>query len=89
MQMCIVGWMNNASASDSQLNHVVASLDLQVRNQAIEERFGPASSKLMRQVLEEAMGHFLQGQAVETPLFEPFAGGVFLQDGSVVSLPTD
>ena len=89
VQMCVLGWMNNASASSSQLNHVVASLDLHVRNQAIEERFGPASSKLVRHLLEEATGQLLQGQAVETPLFEPFAGGVFLQDGSVVSLPTE
>ena len=89
VQMCVLGWMNNASASYSQLNQVVASLDLHVRNQAIEERFGPASSQLLRQVLEEAAGQLLQGQAVETPLFEPFAGGVFLQDGSVVSLPNE
>ena len=89
VQMCVLGWMNNASASYSQLNHVVASLDLHVRNQAIEERFGPASSELLRRLLEEATGQLLQGQAVETPLFEPFAGGVFLQDGSVVSLPNE
>ena len=85
--MCVLGWMNNASASYSQLNHVVASLDLSVRKQAIEERFGPASSKLVRRLLEEATGQLLQGRAVETPLFEHFPGGVFLQDGSVVSLP--
>src|SRR2546421_12144058 len=87
--MCVLGWMNNASASYSQLNHVVASLGLHVRNQALEERFGPASSQLMRQVLEEAMGQLWQGQAVATPLFEPFPGGVFLQDGTVISLPTE
>ena len=89
VQMCVLGWMNNASASYSQLNHVVASLDLHVRNQAIEERFGPAGSSLMRHLLEEATGQLLQGQAVETPLFEPEAFGVFLQDGSVVSLPNE
>jgi Transposase DDE domain len=89
VQMCVLGWMNNGSASYSQLNHVVASLDLHVRNQAIEERFGPASSKLVRQLLEEATGQLLEGQAVETPLFEHFPGGVFLQDGSVVSLPNE
>ena len=89
VQMCVLGWMNNASASYSQLNHVVATLDLHVRNQAIEERFGPASSKLLRHLLEEAAGQLLQGQAVETPLFEHFPGGVFLQDGSVISLPTE
>ncbi|GAC1350946.1 MAG: hypothetical protein NVSMB27_38340 [Ktedonobacteraceae bacterium] len=45
VQMCVLGWMNNASASYSQLNHVVASLGLHVRNQALDERFGPASSQ--------------------------------------------
>jgi hypothetical protein len=89
VQMCVLGWMNNGSASYSQLNHVVASLDIHVRNQAIEERFGQASSKLLRQLLEEATGQLLQGQAVETPLFEHFAGGVFLQDGTVISLPSE
>src|SRR5438132_8176987 len=89
VQMCVLGWMNNGSASYSQLNHVVASLDLHVRNQAIEERFGPASSELLRHLLEEATGQLLQGQAVETPLFEHEAFGVFLQDGSVVSLPNE
>jgi hypothetical protein len=79
--------MNNGSASYSQLNHVAASLDVQVRNQGIEERFGPASSRLMRQLLEEAAGQLVEGQAVETALFEHFAGGVYLQDGTVVSLP--
>lgn len=87
IQMCVLGWMHNGSASYSQLNHVVASLDIQVRNQAIEERFGPASSGLMRQLLEEAAGQLVEGHAVATALFEHFPGGVYLQDGTVVSLP--
>jgi hypothetical protein len=89
VQMCVLGWMNNGSASYSQLNHVVASLDLHVRNQAIEERFGQASSRLLQQLLEEAAGYLLEGQAVKTPLFEHFPGGVFLQDGTVISLPNE
>src|SRR2546428_13022064 len=56
VQMCVLGWMNNASASYSQLNHVVASLDLHLPNQALEERFGPASGKLLRHCLEEWRG---------------------------------
>jgi hypothetical protein len=43
VQMCVLGWMREADASYSQLNHAVASLGLHVRNQAIEERFGAAS----------------------------------------------
>lgn len=87
VQMCILGWLHNASASYSQLNHVVASLDIHVRNQAIEERFGPASSRLMRQLLEEAAGQLVEGPALEGALWEHFPGGVYLQDGTVVSLP--
>lgn len=89
VQMCVVGWMSNGAASYSQLNHVVASLDIHVRNQAIEERFGPASSRLLRQVLEEAAGQLVEGPTVATTLLEQFAGGVYLQDGTVVSLPTE
>jgi hypothetical protein len=48
VQMCVLGWMNNGSARYSQLNHVVASLDIHVRNHTIEERFGEAFSKLLR-----------------------------------------
>jgi hypothetical protein len=87
VQMCVLGWMHNGSARYSQLNHVVASLEIQVRTQAIEERFGPASSRLLRQVLEEAAGQLVEGHAVETALFDHFPGGVYLQDGTVVSLP--
>src|SRR5436305_4130849 len=87
VQMCVLGWLHNAAASYSQLNHVVASLEIHVRNQAIEERFGPASSRLMRQLLEEAAGQLVQGPALPLGLFEHFPGGVDLQDGTVVSLP--
>lgn len=41
----------------------------------------------MLQLLEEAAGQLLEGQAVQTPLLQGFPGGVFLQDGSVISLP--
>src|SRR5205085_3774708 len=89
VQMCVLGWRHNAAASYSQLNHVVASLDIHVRNQAIEERFGSASSQLMRQLLEEAAGQLVQGPALERTLWEHFPGGVYLQDGTVVSLPQE
>jgi hypothetical protein len=87
VQMAVLGWMHNASASYSQLNHVLASLDIGVRNQAIEERFGEASSRLLRQVLEEAAGQVVEGPALDHALWEHFPGGVYLQDGTVVSLP--
>lgn len=67
----------------------MAALGIHVRNQAIEERFGEASAALMHQLLEEAAGHLLEGQTVQTPLLQHCPGGVFLQDGSVISLPDE
>src|ERR1700730_197044 len=87
VQIAVLGWLHHAGASYSQLNHVLATLDIHVRNQAIDERFGPAASRLMRQVLEEAAGQLVEGPALEQVLFEHFPGGVYLQDGTVVSLP--
>ena len=87
VQMCVLCWLHTASASYSQLNHVLASLEIHVRNQAIDERFGAASSRLMRQLLEEAAGQVVEGPALDHALWEHFPGGVYLQDGTVVSLP--
>lgn len=87
VQMSVLGWMNNAQASYSQLNHVLASLEIKVRNQAIEERFAEPSSRLMRQLLEEAAGQMVEGPALSQAMWEHFEGGVYVQDGTVVSLP--
>jgi hypothetical protein len=87
VQMCVLGWLHNAAASYSQLNHMLASLDIHVRNQAIDERFGEASSRLLRQLLEEAAGQLVEGPALASALWQHFPGGVYLQDGTVVSLP--
>jgi hypothetical protein len=57
-----------------------------VTNQAIEQRFGEESARLMRALLEEAVGQLISSEATVPELLARF-NGVYLQDGTVISLP--
>lgn len=59
---------------------------MQVSNQAIEQRFGQTSSRLMRHLLEEAVSQVISSEATAPELLARF-NGVYLQDGTVLSLP--
>src|SRR5947209_8202691 len=86
VQSCVLTWMQNAEASYGQLRHTAASLGVNVSKQAIEQRFGEASSRLMRAVLEDAMAEVIRSEARAPELLRRF-NGVYLQDGTVISLP--
>lgn len=85
-QTTVLCWMENPEASYSQLQQVASSLGVQVSNQAIEQRFGKPSAAFMRQLLEEAVGQVISSEASAPELLERF-NGVYLQDGTVISLP--
>jgi hypothetical protein len=57
-----------------------------VTNQAIEQRFSSASARLLRALLEEAVGQLISCQTSAPDLLGRF-NGVYLQDGTVISLP--
>ena len=83
----VLCWLDNAEASYSQLRHVAASLGVQVSNQALEQRFGPASAQLLRGLLEEAIGEVLSSEQGTSQQVLSRFNGVYLQDGSIISLP--
>ena len=85
-QTCVLTWMQKPDARYSRLRHTAASLGVHVSNQALEQRFGPASSRLMRALLEEAVQHIISSEARVPELLGRF-NGVYLQDGTVLSLP--
>src|SRR5437660_4416797 len=85
-QTTVMCWMDNPEASYSQLQHVASSLGVQVSNQAIEQRFGAPSAALMRGVLEEAVSQVISSEATAPEVLGRF-NGVYLQDGTVISLP--
>lgn len=87
-QTTVFGWMDNAEASYPQLRHVAASLGVSVSSQAVEQRFGAESAGLLRELLHEAVGEVLCSEASAPELLSRF-NGVYVQDGTIISLPPE
>src|SRR6266566_3609450 len=85
-QTIVLTWMHTAEASYTQLRHTAASLGVQVSNQAIEQRFSEASVRLLRALLDEVVGQVISSEASAPEVLARF-NGVYLQDGTVISLP--
>src|SRR5579859_8109282 len=87
-QTTVFGWMDNPEASYAQLRHVAASLDVSVSTQAVEQRFGAGSAAFLRELLQEAVGEVLSSEARAPELLSRF-NGVYVQDGTIISLPPE
>jgi len=87
-QTTVFGWMDNPEASYAQLRHVAASLGVSVSSQAVEQRFGVESAVLLRALVQEAVGEVLASEASAPELLSRF-NGVYVQDGTIISLPPD
>ena len=88
VQTTVFGWIDHAEASYAQLRHVAASLGVRVSPQAIEQRFGAESAALLREVLQAAVGEVLSSEGPAPELLSRFQG-VYVQDGTVISLPEE
>ena len=87
-QTTVFGWMDTPEASYPQLRHVAASLGVPVSSQAVEQRFGEESAVLLRELLQEAVGEVLSSEASAPELLSRF-NGVYVQDGTIISLPAE
>ena len=87
-QTTVFGWMDTPEASYPQLRHVAASLGVPVSTQAVEQRFGVESAALLRELLQEAVGEVLSSEASAPELLSRF-NGVYVQDGTVITLPPE
>jgi hypothetical protein len=87
-QTIVFGWMDTPEASYAQLRHVAASLGVSVSTQAVEQRFGTESAALLRELLQEAVGAVLASEASAPELLRRF-NGVYVQDGTIISLPPE
>ena len=85
-QTTILTWMHQANAGYSQLQHTAASLGVNVSSQAIEQRFSQASVDLMREVWQRGINQLIGSEPVGVQVLSRFAG-VYLQDGTIISLP--
>ena len=87
-QTIVFGWMDTPEASYPQLRHVAASLGVAVSTQAVEQRFGTESAALLQELLQEAVGEVLYSEASAPELLRRF-NGVYVQDGTIISLPPE
>lgn len=86
VQTLVFGLLANPTASYSQLAHVSASLGVPVSKQALEQRMGEGSVALLRHVLEQGAAAVIASDARAPHLLSRF-NGVYLQDGSTISVP--
>lgn len=82
----VLGWMAEPEASYSQLRNCLGTLGVDVTSQAVEQRFGEASAKLLKEVLNEGVKQVISHEGVVPELFARF-NGVYAQDGSILALP--
>jgi Transposase DDE domain len=82
----VLGWMAEPEASYSQLRNCLGTLGMDVTSQAVEQRFGEASAKLLKEVLNEGVKQVISHEGVVPELFARF-NGVYTQDGSILALP--
>lgn len=96
-QMTVLCWLHTPDASYSMHRHVAATLGVHVTAQAVEQRFGEASVALLQRLFEESVRQVIlsepqkpdeQGQTEIAEVLTRF-NGVYLQDGSVISLPPE
>jgi hypothetical protein len=82
----VLGWIAEPDASYSQLRSTIALLGVNVTSQALEQRFGPESVKLFKEVLNEAIKQVINYEGMVPELFARF-NGIYTQDSSIVGLP--
>jgi len=86
VQALVLGWLDNAAMTVSQLAQRAAAVGMRLSPQALDGRFTPAAAACLRQVLEIAVGQVIAGDPVAIPVLQRFAA-VVVYDGSTIALP--
>jgi len=87
-KMLVFGFLNQPEASYTDLQQIMGLQGVEVSPQAIEERMTPQAAALMRRLLEEMVAMVVSGQECHIPILQSF-DGVYLQDGTVLTLPDE
>jgi len=88
-QALVFGWMANPESSLEELQQAAAAAGVEVSAQAIDQRFTEEAATFMIRLLETAISQVVSADApAAVELFERFTG-VYLDDGSVISLPVE
>ena len=89
-QTLVFGWLEDPEASYQHLTETAATLGIQVRRQALEQRLTPETAEMFKRTLQTAIAEMLEGgnQRQTLPLLEAFTG-VYVQDSTWIRLPNE
>ena len=89
-QILVLGWLENPEASYQQLTETAATLGIEVRRQALEQRLTLETTEMLKTTLDAAITEVLEvgSQRQALHLLQPFTG-VYVQDSTWLSLPDE
>lgn len=86
-QTLVFGFLANPNASRQELAQTAAALGLSISPQALDQRLSQNAADCLLEVLETAASTLLAADPAAIPLLSRF-NGVFIQDSSLISLPS-
>ena len=87
-QILVFGWLENPEASYHQLTETAATLGIEVRRQALEQRLTAETVEMLKITLDAAITEVLEvaSDPQALPLLQQF-NGVYVEDSTWISLP--
>lgn len=86
VQTLVFGWLHNPQAPLEDLADLAADLGADLSPQALDQRFTPAATQCLANVLTAALQRVVTAQPLALPLLRRFHG-VYVYDTTTVSLP--
>jgi hypothetical protein len=86
-QTLVFGFQANPQATLEELAQAAATIGVAVTPQGLDQRFTKEAADCLRQVLEATVAQVITADPVVIPLLQRFAGGVYVQDSTTISLP--
>jgi hypothetical protein len=84
----VLGWLAEPRATLEQLAQQAGLAGVAVTPQAVARRFNDRLAELLQRLVERAVVEAIAAEPVAIPLLQKFRG-VFVQDGTVVDLPSE
>ena len=82
----VFGWLDNPESTIEELAQTAATLGISITPQGLDKRFTSDAANFLQKVLESAVNTVVESEPVAIPILQRF-NGVFIQDGSTVTLP--
>jgi hypothetical protein len=87
VQALVLGWLGQPQASLHQLTQGLAMRGAAISPQGLAQRFGPAAAALLEAVLAAAVRTAATAPGPAIPLWQRFAGGVWVLECTTIRLP--